>query len=126
SVQAWLDNTRALLDAGEQLSPADLDTLQAILRKPTQVRQRLLYMHLTTPVPQASAIACVIFEPVANAGGNEILADEPVLAYPSASAAIADGWQVLALPDLNAPIDDHEVDMLGYLFVLQKLEVFHD
>lgn len=126
SVQAWLDQTRTQLQAGEQLSPAQLDTLQAILEKPTQVRQRVMYIHLTTPVPTAQAIACAIFEPGSEAPRNEISAEEPVLPYSSAAEAIADGWHILALPDMNAPIDDREIDMLGYLFVLQKLEVFHD
>ena len=36
--------------------------------------------------------------------------------------AVLDGWQVVHFPQQLAPFDDREIDVLGYEFVLQKLE----
>jgi hypothetical protein len=37
--------------------------------------------------------------------------------------AIVDGWQVVQFPHLQAPFDDSDLDVVGYEFILQKMEV---
>ena len=119
----WLDRARAAVASGSAVDSEQLDELDALLAGRTRVRQRLLYMHLTTPAPHAGAISCTIFEPSTDAK-NQLTAEAPTFVYNSVVEAMADGWQVISFPDVNAPIDDREVDMLGFLFILQKLEVY--
>lgn len=121
----WLSRARSALASGKPVDDAMLNELEAALAGRTKVRQRLLYMHLTTPAPHASAVSCTIFDPAAEVR-NQLSAESPQLAYNSVVEAMADGWQVISFPDINAPIDDREVDMLGYLFILQKMEVYGD
>ena len=43
--------------------------------------------------------------------------------YQTVHEAIVDGWQVVQFPHLQAPFDDTDLDVVGYEFILQKLEV---
>ena len=120
TVAAWLSMADARLAAGDAVSQSDLDALRDRLSR-SPVRQSLMYLHLTSPNPGSGAIACAIFQ----AGSDrreQITAGEVQLAYNSVLEAIADGWRVLQFPDQRADYDDSELDMLGYEFILQKME----
>ena len=43
--------------------------------------------------------------------------------YRTVHEAIVDGWQVVQFPHLQAPFDDRDLDVVGYEFIVQKLEV---
>ena len=34
-----------------------------------------------------------------------------------------DGWQIIQFPHLQSPFSDTDLDMIGYEFILQKMEV---
>ena len=53
----------------------------------------------------------------------EIVAGELEWPYRTVHEAIVDGWQVVQFPHLQAPFDDRDLDVVGYEFILQKMEV---
>ena len=44
----------------------------------------------------------------------------------AAAEAIVDGWQVVQFPHQQAPIADRDLEMVGYEFILQKMEIDFD
>lgn len=53
----------------------------------------------------------------------EIVAGELEWPYETVHDAIVDGWQIVQFPHLQAPFDDKDLDVVGYEFILQKMEV---
>ena len=86
------------------------------------LRQRLMYLHASSPSIYSDLVARAIHEPVAGALTQiDPLAEE--LPYESVHDAIVDGWRVIHFPQQLAPYDDREIDVIGYEFILEKLEV---
>ncbi len=46
--------------------------------------------------------------------------------YGSVHDALIDGWRVVHFPDQRAPFAESSIDILGYQFILEKMERFHD
>jgi hypothetical protein len=88
-----------------------------------QLRQRLLYLHAATPSIRSRVIGMALHEPVPGSV-TEIAPEEQEWSYGTVHDAILDGWQVIHFPQQLAPFDDREIDVLGYEFVLQKLEEY--
>ena len=88
-----------------------------------QKKQRLLYMQVSNPTVFSSLVSCTHIEPV-HGDRPEIIADELQWPYNSVHEAMCDGWQVVQFPQFRAVFDDNEIDMLGYEFILQKIEDF--
>ena len=91
----------------------------------TQLKQRLLYLHSTSPDVFSNIIALNLVEPTKNAT-REITAEDPDWPYQTVHDAIVDGWQIVQFPYLQAPFDDRELDVLGYEFILQKMEMIDE
>ena len=122
-IETWINKTRAKLENGG-IQAADLDELTQILsgcRKHT--RQRLLYLHASTPSVRSQVIGMALHEPV-HESVTEITT-EVEWPYQTVHDAILDGWQVIHFPDQRTDFDDREIDILGYEFILQKLEVYN-
>lgn len=85
-------------------------------------KQRLLYIHAQTPNLLSRVIEMTIYEPIAGFQ-IELSAEEPIFLYETVHDAIVDGWQVIQFPLHQAVYDDEQIDMIGYEFILQKLEV---
>ena len=127
---AWAEAAqRKVRDGG--VSEADIDELLACVRQSRerqsarQVRQRLLYLHATHPSIRAEVISSALHEPV-DGPGPQIDPLAPELPYDTVFAAVRDGWRIIHFPDQRAPFDDREIDVLGYEFVLEKLEAYDD
>jgi hypothetical protein len=120
AVRAWADAAREKLGNGG-LTGDDLDALVGAVQGTPTARQRLLYLHASTPNIQSQVVAFALHEPVDGAV-EELTPEPPEIPYGSVKAAIIDGWQVIHFPDQLAPFDDREIDMLGYEFILQKIE----
>lgn len=90
-----------------------------------QLRQRLLYLHTASPSVQSAVMAFYRVEPVPHGAGVE-LTPEPEFPYQSVHEAMIDGWRVVRFPEYTAPLQDREIDVQGYEFILEKLEVFDD
>jgi phytanoyl-CoA dioxygenase PhyH len=88
-------------------------------------RQRLLYLHAATPSIRSRVIGMALHEPVAGSI-TEISPDPQEWPYGTVHDAVLDGWQVIHFPQQLAPFDDREIDILGYEFVLQKLEAYDE
>ncbi len=124
-LELWLTKARAKLEGGA-ICTADLDELSQIIHaKRTSVRQRLLYLHATTPNIRSQVIGMAEHEPVAESI-TEITTEGDQWPYRSVHDAILDGWQVIHFPDQRVPFDDQEIDILGYEFILQKLEAYNE
>lgn len=124
AVQKWVSEARKKLMDGS-LTESDLDELSRTVGVYNRVRQRLLYLHADVPSPRSAIMAMYLIEPVPG-GAQLYLNPEPKFPYRTVHDAILDGWQILQVPDQRAPIDDRQIDVQGYEFILQKLEVYHD
>ncbi|MBV7329800.1 hypothetical protein KFU94_16460 [Chloroflexi bacterium TSY] len=89
----------------------------------TQSRQRLLYLHARTPSVYSDILGYTPIEPI-KGYRNEIVAHEPDWPYATVHDALVDGWQIIQFPHLQAPFDDKDLDVVGYEFILQKIEPF--
>ena len=86
-------------------------------------RQRLLYLHATTPSLRSQVIGMALHEPV-RGSKTQITTEGQEWPYATVHDAVLDGWQVVHFPNQLAPFDDREIDILGYEFILQKLEEY--
>ena len=86
-------------------------------------RQRLLYLHARTPNVFSAVLGYTPIEPVAGYRVEITAEDEEQWPYKTVHDAIVDGWQVVQFPPLQAPFDDQDLDVVGYEFILQKMEV---
>lgn len=115
SIETWVAQAREKLRAG-LLTEADLDLLLASATAEPPTRQRLLYLHVRDPSVTGSVVGWAE-HPGEDPGGVT-----PVPPYNSVLEALADGWQAIHFPQQLAPFDDRETDIVGYEFILQKLE----
>lgn len=86
-----------------------------------QPRQRLLYLQARTPSVLSEIIGLTQIEPVPGFT-VEISASEVEWPYQKVHDAVVDGWQIVQFPHLQAPFDDRDLDVVGYEFILQKME----
>jgi hypothetical protein len=84
-------------------------------------RQRLLYLHARTPSVFSEILGSTLIEPVPGFK-VELTAEEPRWPFRTVHEAIVDGWQVVQFPLQQAPYDDRAMDLVGYEFILQKIE----
>jgi hypothetical protein len=125
SVEAWAARARVKLENGG-LHPEDLEELiRAVRARGKAARQRLLYLHAATPSIRSQVIGMALHEPV-RGSITQITVENNDWPYGTVHDAILDGWQVIHFPDQRAPFDDREIDVLGYEFILQKLEVYDE
>jgi len=122
-IYQWITEVRQKIANGG-ISEADLDQLATIINQ-QQVRQRLLYIHASTLNIRSQVVATGYHEPV-KGSVTEIDPDVDDWPYRSVHDAILDGWQVIRFPDQRTNFDDREIDVLGYEFILQKLEAYDD
>lgn len=125
TLAVWVDQARIKLENGE-LKAQDLDELLSSVRHKSRTqRQRLLYLHAATPSPRSQVIGMALHEPV-RGSVTQITTEKIEWPYRTVHDAIIDGWQVIHFPDQRAPFDDREIDLLGYEFILHKLEEYCD
>jgi hypothetical protein len=104
------------------ISEADLQELLDLVRR-GRPRQRLLYLHAGSPSIYAGLVGAAVHEPVAGSR-TQIDPLAPELPYNCVHDALLDGWRVIHFPLQTAPFADREIDIMGYEFVLEKMEVF--
>ena len=121
SVESWVAEARRKVEKGTFGQP-DLDRLVSLRNR---ARQRLLYLHAGSPSIYSDVVAAALHEPVAGSI-TEIDPMAPELPYETVHDAIVDGWRVIHFPSQQAFYDDREIDVIGYEFILEKLEDYHD
>ncbi len=87
-----------------------------------QPRQRLLYLHARTPSVFSDILGYTQIEPT-EGFRVEISGGEFGWPYATVHDALIDGWQIIQFPHLQSPFSDTDLDMIGYEFILQKMEV---
>jgi hypothetical protein len=123
-IETWINKTHAKLENGGAQA-ADLDELAQIISESRKhTRQRLLYLHASTPNIRSQVIGMALHEPVCGSV-TEITTRAQEWPYHTIHDAILDGWQVIHFPNQRTDFDDREIDILGYEFILQKLEVYN-
>ena len=124
-IEEWVSLARKKVK-NESISDNDLDQLEQILQiRCNQNRQRLLYLQATTPSIRSNVIGMAQHEPV-NGAITQIEPDTDDWKYQTVHDAIVDGWQAIFFPAQRTNFDDHEIDILGYEFILQKMEVYDE
>jgi predicted component of type VI protein secretion system len=124
TLAAFVENAREKLRSGT-FTERDLDLLQELLRRLTgKTRQRLLYLHAREPSVTADVIAMAEHDPARDEPDR--LRTRADWQYNSVLDAMRDGWQVIHFPNQLAPFDDRETDVVGFEFILQKLEASDD
>ena len=124
AIDRWIDEARAKLEDGG-IQGGDLDQLhQIISANRVHTRQWLLYLHAATPGIRSQVIGMALHEPVQDSV-TEIVTVEQEWPYNTVHDAILDGWQVIHFPNQRTEFDDREIDILGYEFILQKLEAYN-
>ena len=88
----------------------------------SQPRQRLLYLHARTPSVFSEILGYTLIEPVEDFQ-VEISGGEFEWPYTKVHDAVVDGWQIVQFPHLQSPYSDTDLDVVGYEFILQKMEV---
>lgn len=123
-VETWTADARLKLEGGA-FGPADLDRLlEAAASASGSLRQRLLYLHTASPNIQSPLVGGALYEPEVGAY-TQIDPLAPELPYKNVHDAIVNGWRVIHFPQQLAPFDDREIDLIGYEFILEKMEVYH-
>ena len=123
-IENWVAEARDKVAAGS-LAGADLDCLVESVGGKLKQRQRLFYLHASSPSIYANLVGSALHEPETG-WKSQIDPLEPELPYDSVHQAILDGWRVIHFPQQMAPYDDREIDVIGYEFVLEKMEVYTD
>lgn len=85
------------------------------------LRQRLLYLQARTPSVFSEILGLTLIEPV-KGFQVEISGEEFDWPYTTVHDALVEGWQIVQFPHLQSPFSDTELDVVGYEFILQKLE----
>ena len=122
-IEQWIHSAQKKID-NDSICQADLDYLSSILLS-QHIRQRILYIHAITPSIRSQLIAMSLHEPIKDQI-TEIDPDYGEWPYRSVHDAVVDGWQIVQFPDQRANFDDREIDILGYEFILQKLEAYYE
>ena len=122
-IEQWIHSAQKKID-NDSICQADLDYLSSILLS-QHIRQRILYIHAVTPSIRSQLIAMSLHEPIKDQIA-EIDPDYGEWPYRSVHDAVLAGWQIMQFPDQRANFDDREIDILGYEFILQKLEAYHE
>ena len=86
-------------------------------------RQRLLYLHTRTPSVFSEILGYTLIEPV-KGFQLEISGGEFKWPYTTVHDAVVDGCRLYSSLTLQSPFSDTDLDVVGYEFILQKMEVF--
>ena len=124
-IESWVARVRPGLSEGG-ITDADLDELlQGVSAPRKDSRQRLLYLSAATCSIRSEVIAMALHEPTSGSITeiNRAGSDWP---YQAVHDAIAAGWRVVHFPDQRAETDQHRIGILGYEFILEKLEQYDE
>jgi len=116
-IEEWVERVRT-----GRVAEAELEELLALARG-GRVRQHLLYLHAGSPSIYAPLVGAALHEPEA---GKRTQIDPlaPDLPYTCVHDALCEGWRVVHFPLQTAPFEDREIDIMGYEFILERMEVW--
>ena len=89
-------------------------------------KQNLLYLQAESVSIRSAVIAMALHEPVP----DSVTQIEPAgvdFPYATVHDAVIDGWRVVSFPSPKEPAtSDDDLTILGYEFILEKMEEFDD
>ena len=89
-------------------------------------KQNLLYLQAESVSIRSAVIAMALHEPVP----DSVTQIEPAgvdFPYDTVHDAVIDGWRVVSFPSPKEPAtSDDDLTILGYEFILEKMEEFDD
>ena len=89
------------------------------------LKQRILYLSAQSTDPRSPTISQALHEPIK----DTIVEIDPTsegLDYGSVHEAVIDGWRIVHFPDQRSTLADSDVEVLGFQFILEKLEESSD
>ena len=90
------------------------------------LRQKLLYLQAESVSIRSLVIAMALHEPVS----DSVTQIEPTgvdFPYATVHEAVIDGWRVVSFPSpKESATTDDDLTILGYEFILEKMEKFDD
>ena len=88
------------------------------------LKQRILYLSAQSTDPRSPTISQAIHEPIK----DSIVEIDPTITdidYKSVHEAVIDGWKIVHFPDQRGSLSDTEIEVLGFQFILEKIEEFN-
>ena len=115
-IEQWLDKLRTgtLVEDDFQQALSHLNNQRSNVMK----RQKLLYLHTSTPGVDSEVIGMALVENGQILEGPDNPAEWP---YNSVLDAMNDGWRVVKFPELALLLQEDKTFGLGCEFILEKL-----
>ena len=88
------------------------------------LKQRILYLSAQSTDPRSPTISQAIHEPLK----DSIVEIDPTITgieYKSVHEAVIDGWKIVHFPDQRGSLSNSEIEVLGFQFILEKIEEFN-
>ena len=89
------------------------------------LKQRILYLSAESTDPKSPTISQALHEPVK----DDIVEIDPTskgLTYKSVHEAVVDGWRIVHFPNQRSSIANSEEEIIGFQFILEKMENFSE
>ena len=82
------------------------------------LKQRILYLSAESTDPKSSTLSQALHEPLK----NDIVEIDPT----SVHEAVVDGWRIVHFPDQRSSIANSEEEIIGFQFILEKIEDYSE
>jgi len=89
------------------------------------LKQRILYLSSESTDPKSPTISQALHEPFK----DDIVEIDPTskgLDYKTVHEAVVDGWRIVHFPDQRSSIANTEEEIIGFQFILEKMENLND
>ena len=83
------------------------------------LKQRILYLSAESTDPKSSTLSQALHEPLKNPTSEG-------LDYKTVHEAVVDGWRIVHFPDQRSSIANSEEEIIGFQFILEKIEDYSE
>ena len=89
------------------------------------LKQRILYLSAESTDPKSPTLSQALHEPL----NDDIVEIDPTsegLDYKTVHEAVVDGWRIVHFPDQRSSNPNSEEEIIGFQFILEKIENYND
>ena len=89
------------------------------------LKQRILYLSAESTDPKSPTLSQALHEPL----NNDIVEIDPTskgLDYKTVHEAVVDGWRIVHFPDQRSSNPSSEEEIIGFQFILEKIEDYSE
>tara|TARA_B100000686_G_scaffold338521_1_gene411167 strand:- start:1693 stop:1968 length:276 start_codon:yes stop_codon:yes gene_type:complete len=89
------------------------------------LKQRILYLSAESTDPKSPTISQALHEPF----NDDIVEIDPTskeLDYKTVHEAVVDGWKIIHFPDQRSSMSNLEEEIIGFQFILEKIENYSE